>query len=180
MEDKKPEKWKLSRKDWHYTYLQWAYNKDFKFKSICPYFWFVVMSLGFAPLFVLAKILKVPAFATGRGLASLANSKGAEYIGMGFIVCFLLCVFALLGFSLYTDWLRTLAFVGALILGVGLGVLGIATLVKFGESDFVDRMASKFSNFFWFFLNYAKAAKDKVCPMIEWDDEVFENVSLKS
>lgn len=190
----------LSRKSWHARYYNWVkgYYPTYEFKSLCPYFWTIISFILLLPVFLVWKGIKLAlkttvnpiqkgiVYVVGKSVSEPYKKKepgkvrqwfsrndkkiGVWYARLyfGFMGLVLLTVLVGSTIKLFQEkgaWLGFIyifAFIGAFTTSVFI----IWGIISFFETD-TWRMIKGMSY----------SAKNKVCPMIKWDNNESTELS---
>lgn len=181
----------LSRKSWHARYYNFVkgHYPTYDFKSLCPYFWTILSLVLLLPLILLwkgfkyltvkpitkvldrrmDKILSEPYKRKEPSKLSKWYEKNNSLIGkwvgrlyFGFMGLMLLIAFVGLIIKLFQDkgaWMG-IVYIFAWVGFITIGVFSIWGLISFFETDT------------WKIIRgMVYSVKNKVCPMITWEDK---------
>lgn len=160
---------KLSKGSWHYKmllclkgqYYFYHYQGEQKRLSLCKYFWTVVIGVFQYPFTLMWRSLP---------LSIQDHDEAGQAIGIWLAICTVVqIVFMLVDPSWW--WVGfTVFFVGLGFVGAVVGILALFEFLmdKHYQRSIKKRLARKPS----LFKEFIKAKKNKVCPCIEFVDEV--------
>lgn len=148
----------LSKKSWHY----WFYNQIFSRtpSNLCPYFWKTLLSVAIFPV---AFVLSIPWW-----IVAIIRKDPIEEIrecaGFGFAIWIALgLVLSMIGmFFTKNQGITAAGWAGWMI---------VFLLLMFAIGDYIDSKAVVKNSFVG---KYVQAKKDKLCPRIEWKENLKE------
>lgn len=160
---------KLSKKSWHY----WIYSRFFSSvpRNLCPYFWKMVLCTIFIiPLFVLSVPLRITCMIFGKKRFDLEEQNSYSAVSIiGIILLDGALFFSVhmvwMWFNLHNERIVTIGVLGWVIFVA----IMIALLVRWLEGRTWKRIV-RVEKEPSIFKQYWKAKKDKICPLIEWED----------
>lgn len=160
---------KLSKGSWHYKmllilkggYYFYHYDKKQKRLSLCKYFWTVVIGIFQYPFTVMWRSLP---------LSIQDHDEAGKAIGVWLAICI---VIEIVSRIIDPSWWWvgfTVFFIGLAFVGV---IVGAISLFEFLEDKNYERqMKRRIERKPSLFKEFIKAKKNKVCPCIEFVDEV--------
>ena len=178
----------LNKNSWHYKYYVWVTENYSEPKSLCPYFWTMIVLLVFSPIMIFMKLISLlvdklidrnqtkilqlrPEQIEKRNAKINKRDRVIEIIGK---VLFGIWIFA--GVSIIVKLLAIgISTVGFFQIFQGvLAIFGGCTLLYLFISYWLDNnIGNKILNsgFIKIPVTMIKSIYKKSCPMIEWNDE---------
>jgi len=157
---------KLTKQSWHFKLQTWARKEEPDMKNLCPYFWTTVLFLFLSPVIFLFKKTSPP---ITKFVDSPAGQKTGKAVGYSLAATLGVLFLGAIIILLIADWLMFLA----LTIGVIVVLFLVSAVFAVLEAIFDTGFGDKIKSFFGFFWTYAVAAKDKVCPGIEWEEDTI-------
>lgn len=178
----------LNKNSWHYRYYSWVLCKDSTPKTLCPYFWTMVVLVLFLPVVLFIKLIGMLFnFFDKRHSEKLYKKlldenydyekeraksrkidKVIEIIGKVVTGFILLCLVTLLGLALYTGvkevgWLTALKNLFTLI-----GIITTFLLIVAGIAELEIGSKIVKSKFIQVPKAMIIAVYTKSCPLVDW------------
>lgn len=161
---------KLSKDSWHYRLQKFTHGYDPIYNNLCPYFWNTVYCTLIAPVSFLGKAVKpylfpVPVIAPDDYYGQKYGATERSNLDAGFSTL-LGTFFVLLGSA------AVLTLIGAGIFGIMMLFMtpGAAVYAMIALSICAVLFGIGKTNELWW--PYLIAAKGKVCPSINWKEDV--------
>ena len=182
----------LNKSSWHVKYYYWVTgnNPTFKFRSICPYFWTMVLYIISLPLILLWKIFKFllvksvvvpmmdyvdkkleersnkPKKEKPKSKFSLWWNRNSEKIGEWilniWVVIFVCAVIGMLGVLFYDSTVKNGLLVTIVFTFAIIGFFATVLCIMLLVSHFIE------SDLWSSIKGILYSFKHKVCPMITW------------
>lgn len=177
-----------------YFYLGYDTRKNV---SLCKYFWSTVLGCILYSIWIPIKyIIVLPLQKLSKHFPETKydfntpkiSEKSKDRIGMGFLIGFLCIIAGAAIYGLIVDFWKSLMLIGVVslmigvIVGIAVGINMLADLIRKYrhqkirtklENEYIREMKPKQKDTFWNMLKeYLKNKKQKVCPFLNFKDEV--------
>jgi len=188
----------LSETSWHsrfYKLVKGVYP-TYEFKSLCPYFWTIVFYILCSPLILVWKILKLVlnflvvkpiCRMIDRSILKSINKPYKEptkfekwwdkhggtigkWVGRIWISIIIALALLVLGFAVYDLFHKKGVWLGLIYLFAVIGITTTLILIIFGILEFKD------SDTWRMIKGMGYSVKNKVCPMIKWDEKLKNEI----
>lgn len=185
---------KIKTTDWHYRQVQWI-APGYKPRSLCPYFWLVVITLALRPFWATWKLvlfLNRPIHRAGVRWSDWDDRRSHEpgfvlpadehRTGEILIGVWLALVWGVplvwLGVRLGLDLSPFIPHVGLTLipLGIGLIIVVAASLTPKWKPTKQKSTKPKREKGPSLLIEFVKAQRSRVCPMLELEDEALAEV----
>lgn len=159
---------KLSPYSWHHRLHIWAYG-EIRVRSLCPYFWMTVAAAFASPFIAMLHVIRA-------NVAYETRVKISNIIGWALIVLLIGIIEAIL---LWEAWSK-MGVLGLVLFAAGNGLFfggayGIIKLADWWIDRGLDKprkqpKPEKAAKQPSITLEYLKAVKTRVCPILQWED----------